>query len=890
MKKSLNDFNRSQKNIRFENPSMKSKSLLFFCTTALASTSLHAANIYWDGTGTWGGVVGWSTAAGAATPNPSAIPTVADIAIFNISTLTTNQTISLAADRSVQGIQFGGTTGTKTLQGGGTDQTLTLGISGITVAAASGAVTVGSVTAGQNVAINLINSQSWTNNSTANTLTIANGVTRSAGAAVVFAGAGTITAANAFANNSAGIVGTWATFGTGTSAKYATKNGSNILTAVTGTAAASGADLTDTTGLVNYELATAAGAVPTTFSANTIRYTGTADTLAPGATSFTLNGLLNAGTGELTIGTNNVTIGADKELVINAASAPVTISSIIADNGSGASSLTKTGGSNLTLTGTNLYTGGTYITGGAITLANSSGNAIQGPITLGGNARLLLGGSDQIADTSVITFASGANSARFQLTNAAGVGYNETIGGIADAAGSISGSRLVESATDGASNSPATLTINTAGSNYAFGGLVRDAAGGATNSALSIVKDGLGTQTFSGNVSYSGSTTVKAGILKIAGVVNNSAISLEGGTIEFTSGGTRSLAITSTSSSGGVTKSGTGTLIFTGDNTYTGNTIITNGTLQLNRAGGTIADTGTISVNNDTAILDVAQDDSIGTLNLASGATVSGVGTLTVSTAITPNIAINKTNNISASLAGAAYLKKTGQGTTILSAANSYSGGTILSGANSKLTISGAGTLGSTSGALSIETASAILDLGGTSQTVGSVSAVGTVSNGTLNVSTQLSLGDPLTSNAIGSASFDSLTMGSASTYSFGLQSGTLLADLGNITGALNIASGSILDLVQLGTFAAGEKFTLFGYTSGNLTGLFTDTGSNLLTDGATFSDAGGSWIIDYNDTTAGLNGGLGNTFITITAVPEPGAALLGGLGLICLLRRRREA
>lgn len=72
--------------------------------TALASTTLHAANIYWDGTGTWG------TAAGAATPNPTAAgsPTVGDVAFFNISTLATNQTISLDANRSVQGIGFGG--------------------------------------------------------------------------------------------------------------------------------------------------------------------------------------------------------------------------------------------------------------------------------------------------------------------------------------------------------------------------------------------------------------------------------------------------------------------------------------------------------------------------------------------------------------------------------------------------------------------------------------------------------------------------------------------------------------------------------------------------------------------------------------------------------------
>ena len=90
--------------------------------------------------------------------------------------------------------------------------------------------------------------------------------------------------------------------------------------------------------------------------------------------------------------------------------------------------------------------------------------------------------------------------------------------------------------------------------------------------------------------------------------------------------------------------------------------------------------------------------------------------------------------------------------------------------------------------------------------------------------------------------------------------------------------------LLVLGTYTVNDKFTLFGYETGNLTGTFAG-----LADGAWFTDAGGLWKINYFDTTAGLNGGTGTSFVTITAIPEPRAALLGGLGLLALLRRRRS-
>jgi hypothetical protein len=52
-------------------------------------------------------------------------------------------------------------------------------------------------------------------------------------------------------------------------------------------------------------------------------------------------------------------------------------------------------------------------------------------------------------------------------------------------------------------------------------------------------------------------------------------------------------------------------------------------------------------------------------------------------------------------------------------------------------------------------------------------------------------------------------------------------------------------------------------------------------------------WAFNYNDTVAGTNytGDLtGSSFVTMTAIPEPNAAaLVGGFGVLALLRRRRN-
>jgi autotransporter-associated beta strand protein len=191
-------------------------------------------------------------------------------------------------------------------------------------------------------------------------------------------------AAGSLVNN---IIGPWASFNTGASTTYATINASNTIVGLGYTGGADGVApgaasiVTDTTGTLNYSVNTATGTLGTNASINTLRYTAAASILTT-ATSFTTNGILNAGTGALTI-TGNVTIGATKELVLNAANSGITITNNIVNNAGGASALVINGSGTTTLNGlASTYSGGTFVNQGSLTTA-ASGNATDTPF---GNA------------------------------------------------------------------------------------------------------------------------------------------------------------------------------------------------------------------------------------------------------------------------------------------------------------------------------------------------------------------------------------------------------------------------------------------------------------------------------------------------------------------------
>jgi subtilisin-like proprotein convertase family protein len=72
--------------------------------------------------------------------------------------------------------------------------------------------------------------------------------------------------------------------------------------------------------------------------------------------------------------------------------------------------------------------------------------------------------------------------------------------------------------------------------------------------------------------------------------------------------------------------------------------------------------------------------------------------------------------------------------------------------------------------------------------------------------------------------------------------------------------------------------------------GLVTDASPRSLDlSGFNGQNAEGDWTLFVADLSSGEVATLGNWGLSLTVVPEPGVALLGGIGLLTLLRRRRN-
>jgi fibronectin-binding autotransporter adhesin len=296
----------------------------------------------------------------------------------------------------------------------------------------------------------------------------------------------------------------------------------------------------------------------------------------------------------------------------------------------GAGGVAKTDPGTLILSGTNTYTGGTSIAGGTLAVAADNNlGAASGNLAFTG--------------AGTLRFLSSFTSNRNIVLNAAGA-------------------------------------FDTNGNNDTLSGPITGAGG--------FAKLGAGTLMLTGASSYSGATLVNAGTLQ-AGIANafsaSSAFTVASGAVidlnnlaqsigslagagKVTLGSatlTTGLDATNTSFSG--TISGTGGLIKTGAGTFTLSGVNT-------YAGGTNVQAGTLAITNANAV-------GPGALALQNGTTFDLVGSFTFANAITiardPTFEVDgaDVSTISGVIADGALpgtLEKTGTGTLILSAANTY--------------------------------------------------------------------------------------------------------------------------------------------------------------------------------------------------------------------------
>ncbi|MCO9285591.1 autotransporter-associated beta strand repeat-containing protein [Salmonella enterica subsp. enterica serovar Kentucky] len=350
---------------------------------------------------------------------------------------------------------------------------------------------------------------------------------------------------------------------------------------------------------------------------------------------------------------------------------------------SGSGQVVKSGDETLTLSGANSYTGGTTISGGTLVASNVEALG-SGDVTDNATLELNTGGD---FDNNIGGTGSVVKSGDKTLTLS---GANSYTGGTTISGGTLVATN-VEALGSGDVTDNAVLELNT-------GGDFTNAISGSGQ----VVKSGDKTLTLSGANSYTGGTTISGGTLVASNVeALGTGDITDNATLELNAGGDFANNIGGT---GSVVKSGDKTLTLSGSNTYTGGTTISGGTLVATNVEalgtGNVTDNATLELSTGgdfanniggTGSVVKSGDETLtlsGANSYTGGTTISG-GTLVASNVealgtgdVTDNatLELNTGGDFDNAISGSGQVVKSGDKTLTLSGANSYSGATTISG------------------------------------------------------------------------------------------------------------------------------------------------------------------------------------------------------------------
>jgi autotransporter-associated beta strand protein len=529
----------------------------------------------------------------------------------------------------------------------------------------------------------------------------------------------------------------------------------------------------------------------------------------------------------------------------------------------------------------NLYTGGFTLNAGTVIVSgnNSFGGAGSALAINGGtiqssgtraytNSAVTIGGNFTNSGTGTATFSGSVNlgAATRTITNDTTSGSRIYSGVISGASGSgltFSGAGAGQTYIGNTSNSfTGTISINSSEVGFANNG----AFGNAANT---IVVDGgrlSAASTAGGSASY---TLASTHGIQVGSTAGTSISTVSGGVLTYDG-----VISDKTGSTGAWAKQGSGTLALGGSSSYTGNTAINNGSLQLT-TGNNRLPTGTVvslgqaaSANLGTLDLNGRSQQLAGLVSTSGTNATASNNTVTSATAATLTLDGSGsygygdgTNANSGVITGGISLVKNGSGTQTLGDTNTYTGTTTVN--NGKLVING-----------SVSTSVTTVNNGGTIGGTGTVGALTVKSGATL-----------APGNSPGILNVGNTILEAGSTLGIELDGNAVGTgyDQVSVTGTVSLAG---LLSVTMGFTPADN--TMFFILANDSTDAVSGTFSNAAVNQGTYTLGGQAFKISYfgDTTTSSFTGG---NDVVLMAVPEPAASLLGGIGFLCLLSRRRN-